>query len=57
MAVPDLTNIFKSAVDIVVRFLSFSFQFGDVQIVAWQVFVFAFLFVVVWFVVEHLIDE
>lgn len=57
MVIPDLTSTFKSAVDIVVRFLSLSFQFGDVQIVAWQIFVFAFLIVVVWFVVEHLIDE
>lgn len=57
MAVPDLTSTFKAAVDIVVRFLSFSFNFGDVQIAAWQIFVFAFLIVVVWFVVRHLIDE
>lgn len=57
MVVPDLTSAFKSAVDIVVRFLSLSFQFGDVQIAAWQIFVFAFLIIIVWFVVRHLIDE
>lgn len=57
MAVPDLTSAFKSAVDIVVRFLSLSFQFGDVQIVAWQIFVFGFLIFVVWRIVEYLIDE
>ena len=54
---PDLTSAFKSAVDIVVRFLSLSFQFGDVQIVAWQIFVFCFLIFVVWRIVEYLIDE
>lgn len=57
MVEPDLTFTFKSAVDIVVRFLSFSFYFAGFQIVAWQIFVFGFLIFVVWRIVEHLSHE
>lgn len=57
MVEPDLTFTFKTAVDIVVRFLSFSFYFAGFQIVAWQIFVFAFLIFVVWRIVEHLSHE
>ena len=57
MVEPDLTFTFKTAVDIVIRFLSYSFDFGGFQIVAWQIFVFAFLIFVVWRIVEHLSHE
>lgn len=57
MVEPDLTSAYKSAFDIVVRFLSYSFYLGGVQIVAWQIFVFNILIFVVWRILEHLIDE